>query len=223
MQLLGLDHDLLEITEGKPINSPGIHIVTYPKHQLNLALHSGFVSISEKWSKPRIQFLHLEDYRSVISLRIYIFFLNISFILGNLLPFHRAEFQKILLKKLPKSCHTYCAKRFRSYTQRSSGGIELHFEDGSKAYCDVLIGADGLKSAVRGSFLKEKSRWAESQGRLKEASDIQACIEPVWSGALAYRALIPADRLRARAPNHPVFKQPTQVRCQVPLLFMLLC
>lgn len=137
--------------------------------------------------------------------------------LGNLMVFHRADFQKVLLRRLPKSCKTHCSKRLRCYTQRRSGPIELLFEDGSTTTCDVLIGADGLKSAVRRSFLGEKAQVAQSERRLAEVAEINAAVDPVWSGTNAYRALIPAERLHARAPGHRVFTQPSQV-CAFPKL-----
>ena len=125
--------------------------------------------------------------------------------------FHRADFQRVLLRRLPNSCKTYCSKRLRSYKQRPSGPIEVLFEDGSTTTCDVLIGADGLKSAVRSTFLAEKAQWAKSEGRWAEVASINASVDPVWSGTNAYRALIPADRLRARDPDHRTFREPTQV------------
>lgn len=137
--------------------------------------------------------------------------------LGNLMVFHRADFQKVLLRRLPKSCKTHCSKRLRSYTQRRSGPIELLFEDGSTNTCDVLIGADGLKSTVRRSFLGEKALVAQSKRWLAEVTEINAAVDPVWSGTNAYRALIPAERLRARAPGHRVFTEPSQV-CAFPKL-----
>jgi salicylate hydroxylase len=78
----------------------------------------------------------------------------------------------------------------------------------------VLIGADGLKSAVRRSLLGEKAKRAQSWS---EVADITASIEPTWSGTIAYRALIPADRLKSRQPNHRALTQPMQVK----RLFML--
>ena len=128
------------------------------------------------------------------------------------MTFHRSDFQNVLLRRLPPSYRIHCSKRLRSYTQRQGGPISLLFEDGTKASCDVLVGADGVKSAVRRSLLGEKVQWAQSENRWSEAADIKTLIEPAWSGTNAYRALIPADRLRARDPYHRVFKQPTQVR-----------
>ncbi|KAJ6614102.1 hypothetical protein B0H10DRAFT_175574 [Mycena sp. CBHHK59/15] len=129
---------------------------------------------------------------------------------GSLLTFHRADFQNVLLRRLPPSCRITCSKRIRSYTQRQSGPTELFFEDGSKAFCDLLVGADGLKSCVRRSLLSERAQWMQMQGRWQDAAEIMSCIEPSWSGTIAYRALIPAERLRARAPSHQVLVQPVQ-------------
>ncbi|KAJ7135676.1 hypothetical protein C8R44DRAFT_696002 [Mycena epipterygia] len=129
---------------------------------------------------------------------------------GALLTFHRADFQNVLLKRLPKSCRINLSKRIRTYTQRQSGATELIFEDGTRAFCDVLVGADGLKSAVRRAFLSERASWMQGQGRFQEAAEIASCIDPAWSGTIAYRALIPAERLKAFAPGHHVLTTPTQ-------------
>ncbi|PPQ74337.1 hypothetical protein CVT24_000691 [Panaeolus cyanescens] len=129
---------------------------------------------------------------------------------GNLMTFHRADFQKVLLRRLPASYRVHCSKRLRSYSQPLQGPITLLFEDGEKHTCDVLVGADGLKSAVRQGLLGEKAKWALSQNNATEAADITALIEPVWSGECAYRALIPAERLKQRAPNHRAFSYPMQ-------------
>ncbi|KAG6844819.1 hypothetical protein H0H87_003386 [Tephrocybe sp. NHM501043] len=129
---------------------------------------------------------------------------------GNLMLFHRADFQKVLLRRLPKSCKTHCSKRLRSYSQRLSGPIEVVFEDGSSTTCDVLIGADGLKSAVRKGVLREKADWARSEGRRGEASYHESLGDPVWSGTNAYRALIPTEALKRSFPDHKILSRPTQ-------------
>ncbi|KAJ7923437.1 hypothetical protein B0H13DRAFT_1979817 [Mycena leptocephala] len=129
---------------------------------------------------------------------------------GALITLHRADFQTVLLRRLPKSYRINCSKRLRTYIQPQSGPTELVFEDGTRSFCDVLVGADGLKSATRGAFLSERVNWMRGQGRWQEASDIASCIEPVWSGTIAYRALITAERLKASAPGHPVLTTPTQ-------------
>ncbi|EGO26930.1 hypothetical protein SERLADRAFT_414770 [Serpula lacrymans var. lacrymans S7.9] len=129
---------------------------------------------------------------------------------GNLLKFHRADFQGVLLKHLPPSSHTHCSKRLESYSQSIAGPVELKFQDGSTATCDLLIGADGVKSAVRGSLLRELANQAVMEGKPDVAQEALAGIDPVWSGMVAYRALIPAERLRALSPSHRALTEPTQ-------------
>lgn len=127
------------------------------------------------------------------------------------MTFHRADFQKVLLRRLPPSYRVHCSKRLQSYTQPLQGPITLLFEDGMKHTCDVLVGADGLKSAVRQGLLGEKAKWAQSQNNWSEAADITALIEPVWSGECAYRALIPRERLKQRCLDHQALSYPMQV------------
>ena len=51
----------------------------------------------------------------------------------------------------------YTSKRLTSYSQSSSRQhpVRLEFQDGSTAACDVLVGADGVKSAVRAVLVRE--------------------------------------------------------------------
>ncbi|KAG6810474.1 hypothetical protein H0H92_011709 [Tricholoma furcatifolium] len=129
---------------------------------------------------------------------------------GNLMTFHRADFQQVLLRRLPKSYRTHYCKRFQSYSQQQSGPIKVVFEDGSTTTCDVLVGADGLKSAVRKALILEKVTRARSEGRHAEVAHLGTSIDPVWTGTNAYRALIPSDILKKASPDHRVFSRPTQ-------------
>ncbi len=63
---------------------------------------------------------------------------------------HRADFHQILVDK---ACEfrpdvIRLNKRVRGYVENEDS-VELHFEDGTVARGDILIGADGLKSVVR--------------------------------------------------------------------------
>ncbi|KAJ3725042.1 hypothetical protein DFJ43DRAFT_585119 [Lentinula guzmanii] len=115
---------------------------------------------------------------------------------GPLLTFHRAQFQEVLAQHLPPSCRIHHSKRLKSYSQGRYGGpIRLSFEDGTQATCDVLVGADGIKSAVRSCLLREQAEFARYSGQ--PSNKILACKDYVsWAGSIAYRALIPVERLK---------------------------
>ncbi|KAH9988531.1 salicylate hydroxylase [Russula vinacea] len=129
---------------------------------------------------------------------------------GELMGLHRAEFHAVLLNHLPTRCRTSSSKRLESYEQQPGAPIMLHFQDGSTATCDILIGADGLKSAVRKTMFQEAATWAESQHRNTEAAELRNLSEPRFSGAFCYRALIPAVRLSSISPQHRIFSSPVQ-------------
>jgi len=107
------------------------------------------------------------------------------------------------MEHLPSSYNTHFSKRLHSYARQSSGRITLHFVDNTTAICDILIGADGIKSAVRRSFLTEKSKQAVQAGRLAEAEELLASVNPTWTGIVAYRALIRTEKLKAHRDAHP--------------------
>jgi salicylate hydroxylase len=95
------------------------------------------------------------------------------------------------------------AKRLHSYTEQGSGRITMYFMDNSTAVCDILIGADGIKSAVRRSLLIEKSKQAAKAGRLAEAEEFLHRINPIWTGVMAYQARVSTEKLRAYRDAHP--------------------
>jgi salicylate hydroxylase len=135
--------------------------------------------------------------------------------LGEWVGVHRAEFHEVLLNRLPSRCRTSTSKRLESYVQRPGAPIVLHFQDGSTATCDILIGADGLKSTVRKTMYQEAATSAESQHRNADAAELRDLSSPRFSGALSYRTLIPAERLSSISPQHRSFSSPVQVRCSL--------
>ncbi|RDX50877.1 FAD/NAD(P)-binding domain-containing protein [Lentinus brumalis] len=129
---------------------------------------------------------------------------------GGLLAFHRADFHGVLLRHLGRHCGKHTSKRLVSYTQSRSRdpSIRLDFQDGSSATCDVLIGADGVKSAARACLVEELAAVARAEGRHQDAQKVLAAGPPKWSGTVAYRALFPSQTLRQRLPSHRVLENP---------------
>lgn len=126
-------------------------------------------------------------------------------LLGNLWLFHRSKFQNTIIKHLSPTCTSHFNKRLIYYDDPVSGPILLHFKDGTTAECDVLIGADGLKSPVRIMMLSNLAK----EGKISQ--DVAAEQNPVWSGTVAYRSLISKERLKAKAPGHRVLTRPAIV------------
>ncbi|KAL4958693.1 uncharacterized protein BDV14DRAFT_207556 [Aspergillus stella-maris] len=67
--------------------------------------------------------------------------------------FHRGNLHSALLEHVPKESIHLGKALVRAETTGS--GVTLHFEDGTTAHGDILIGADGLKSKVRQSFIPD--------------------------------------------------------------------
>lgn len=110
--------------------------------------------------------------------------------------FHRAEFLDVFIKRLPENV-AHFHKRVSSYTQETSNGpIQLHFQDKSVATCDVLIGCDGIKSLVRAEMYRNL---ATKTGK----TEFLNAIEPVFSGSMAYRGLIPVENMPRDAEGNP--------------------
>ncbi len=85
---------------------------------------------------------------------------------------HRAHLLKVLLGVVhPDSLRPgmRCV-----HAKQESGEVLLSFEDGTSTSADVLIGADGIHSVVRSTFYSRR---------------------PIFAGQIAYRGLIPMERL----------------------------
>jgi salicylate hydroxylase len=89
---------------------------------------------------------------------------------GPFLGIHRADFHRLLLDAFDGSPRLgrRCVE-----VRVSAGGVELAFADGSTASADVVVGADGLRSVVRGH--------------------VTGPDEAVFSGMSCYRGLVPVE------------------------------
>ncbi|KAH9935630.1 FAD/NAD(P)-binding domain-containing protein [Fomitopsis serialis] len=104
--------------------------------------------------------------------------------------FHRAHFLDVFVDALPDGV-AHFGKRLLSYSQGSSDApLELHFSDDTTAVCDVLIGCDGIKSTIRKQMLEEKAKTGQK--------DLLQHIDPIWTGTIVYRGLIPVDHLKGQ-------------------------
>ncbi|MGJ7459315.1 salicylate 1-monooxygenase [Halomonas sp. RA08-2] len=91
---------------------------------------------------------------------------------------HRADFLQAIVAHLPEGIARF-SKRCVEVTQDGEHAT-AHFADGTTFSADILIGYDGIKSAVRANVLP-----AEEYGE----------IAPFWSGTYAYRGMIPTAQL----------------------------
>ncbi|KAL9078945.1 MAG: hypothetical protein Q9157_002129 [Trypethelium eluteriae] len=83
--------------------------------------------------------------------------------------FYRADLQKALLAHVPSE-KIQLKKAFASATANSStNSVTVSFEDGSSVNADVLLGADGIRSAVRRYFVPGSG--------------------PKWTGWVAFRSV----------------------------------
>jgi salicylate hydroxylase len=86
---------------------------------------------------------------------------------------HRADLLRVLTEALPAGV-LEVGRRCVGVSQRG-GGAEVGFADGSSAVVDLVVGADGIHSAVRAAlFGPEDAR---------------------FTGHVAYRGLVPAERV----------------------------
>lgn len=85
---------------------------------------------------------------------------------------HRADLQRSLLQLLPEGT-VRLGHRCIGVVE-ADDGVELRFEDGSSTTADVVVGADGVHSAVRDALVAD---------------------EPRFSGQTISRGLVPAERV----------------------------
>ncbi|MFV8050922.1 FAD-dependent monooxygenase [Mycobacterium sp. 48b] len=87
---------------------------------------------------------------------------------------HRGEFQKVLADALPVGA-LQLGRSCVGATEHADG-VRVEFSDGTAVDADLLIGADGIHSRLQGKVTRAAA--------------------PVSEGIMAYRGLIPAERLR---------------------------
>ena len=88
---------------------------------------------------------------------------------------HRSDILLMLAGKLPPArLHLgHCLTGFSDNGDK----VEMQFDNGARAEADIMIGADGIHSTVRGLLFGAE--------------------RPRFTGCIAYRGLVPAERLKA--------------------------
>ncbi|KAF8589914.1 FAD/NAD(P)-binding domain-containing protein [Ramaria rubella] len=132
-------------------------------------------------------------------------------VLSYNMGFHRAQFVDLLVSSLNETgrATTHFGKRCVSFTQcvkdsdneiTDDNIVTIHFADGTSAPCDMLIGCDGIKSAVRGQLMT-----CHGLGRHQESTSsegLQKIPGTTFTGTVAYRALVKPDELRKISADH---------------------
>ena len=91
---------------------------------------------------------------------------------------HRGDFHEILTGNVAPGTIAFGRKLVG--LERKGASVALCFEDGGREEADIVIGADGIDSAVRAALLGPE--------------------RPVYSGYVGHRCIVPADRLGDLAP-----------------------
>ncbi|KAA1470047.1 FAD/NAD-P-binding domain-containing protein [Dentipellis sp. KUC8613] len=118
------------------------------------------------------------------------------------IPLHRMHLVDILKSALPDNCTIHTSKRLMFYTHTGDYTTMLHFDDGSTAATNVLIGADGIRSVVRTQLGAEVQKSGRLPQELQSPAALQKAIEPKWTGTIIYRSLIKPTKVRA---DHPLW------------------
>lgn len=105
--------------------------------------------------------------------------------------------------------NAHFSKRLVNYRSKGAG-VLLQFADGTEAEADLLVGADGIRSATRGAMYRDLSA-ACSYSDPVESTRLSQFIHPTWTGVYAYRCLIQTELLLERSPKHQAAVKPMMV------------
>jgi salicylate hydroxylase len=86
---------------------------------------------------------------------------------------HRADLLAVISAGFPAE-RIHLGHRLAGFAERGDQ-VEAWFENGARLTCDILVGADGIHSAVRAALFGEEA--------------------PQFAGCVAYRGLVPVERI----------------------------
>ncbi|KAI5117644.1 hypothetical protein M0805_001300 [Coniferiporia weirii] len=121
---------------------------------------------------------------------------------------HRADMLKVLTDNLPppQAFQAHFSKKLISYKQ-ATDTVTLHFSDGTSAQADLLVGADGIKSATRTTMYQILAD-AAGKSDPARADELRKFVQPSWTGTYGYRALVGAERLLKAYSGHQAATNP---------------
>ena len=133
--------------------------------------------------------------------------------LDGTITLHRRDMLKVLTDNLPPSYMftPHFNKRLVTYepVQLSDGneGVKLLFEDNTVAEADLLVGADGIKSATRSTMF-------EALATRHNNPELRKFVKASWSGTYGYRCLVDTARFLSRVgmDSHPTASEALFVR-----------
>ncbi|KAH0831273.1 hypothetical protein J3R83DRAFT_13908 [Lanmaoa asiatica] len=117
---------------------------------------------------------------------------------------HRQHMVAIQERHLPASCILHSRKQLVDYTEpeqrdaHAMSAIILNFADGTTAATDVLVGADGIRPAVRKTLYEAASEDKTGDDNI----DLKQYIEASFTGMTVYRCLISAETLRKEGSDN---------------------
>jgi salicylate hydroxylase len=90
---------------------------------------------------------------------------------------HRAELLQVLHDAVSRNPNIkmHVNKRLAGLERISDKEMKLEFQDGTTTTANLVVGADGIHSVVRNTYIED---------------------EPIFSGLVAYRGLIPMEKVR---------------------------
>lgn len=126
---------------------------------------------------------------------------------------HRADLIKVLTNNVPEGYTTHYGKKLLRYSEvrddSERGAVShlvLHFDDGTQAEADVLIGADGIRSTVRGCMYDLAHARDCANDTERACCPRCSAATPTWDGVVCYRTLVPTEKLKKINPEHEAFK-----------------
>jgi 2-polyprenyl-6-methoxyphenol hydroxylase-like FAD-dependent oxidoreductase len=131
----------------------------------------------------------------------------------------RRELRELLLDSLPAAAVSW-GRAFTSAEPRPDGGYVAHFADGTSVECELLIGADGANSGVRGLLTDARPTYAGTtsiSGVIHDADRTQPELAAMV-GRGSYWAIGPSESLAAQRNGDGTIRVGLVVQSQEPVV-----